>query len=201
MLRITLALLVVVAIAWLVLLSAFDNKSARGETLSYAELPPDYLFLLFPKKDCERIRAVNSKCPDRAMLVAKEEFESGFVRFSDAQVSQYMINSAALEFVPVGNAELMLKKWHAVLPNVSDYSNAEWKVVLLKSGNSEIRLTLHDSVHARQDYFIYFVKDGIVTGAQPMTVFGVFDLVLIAVLALLAAGIIWLADHSWRKSR
>lgn len=190
MLKITFVLLVIVGVAQLILTGVLDNKSARGEMRPYSELSTQYLFLLFPKRDCEQLRSAAEKCPDRAVLVAKEEIDSGMIRFSDAQDSQHMINATALEYVPAVNAEILLKNWYRVLPNVSDYSGADWKEVMLTSGTYEIRLALNDASHARKDQFVYFVKNGKVLGAKAKAVIGVFELALLTCLALLAAGVI-----------
>lgn len=191
MLRNAIVLLVVVVIARLVFLVALDVKGRKGDLLTYDKLPSHYLFLLFPKKDCEHIRSAGTKCPKRAVLVAKDEFDLGVIHFAEEKDVERTINAAALEFLPNDNAEAMLRNWYTVLPDVSNYSSAEWTKTVLSSGTSEIKLTLDDAQHARKDRFVYFVSNGKVVGAKSAVVVGVFELIIFTVLGIVAAGIIW----------
>lgn len=180
-------LLIGVLIARLLLPFALD---AKGDVLIYEKLPSQYLFLVFPKANCDQLKGINDTCPSRAVLVAKEELDSGLVQFSSTQETVKQIHTAALGYLPSANAVAMLRDWKSNL-RLSGYSDGEWESKNTAPDQYAIKLTLHNYENARREQFVYFVNNGRVLEAKSLAVVGVFELLLLTVLFLVPAAFLW----------
>jgi len=172
---------------------------AKGHVVAYQDLPQQYLFLVFPARDCENLRDSDKACPRRAILVAKEEIDSGVVQFQDNGNVERKINMSALDFLPAASGATLLSEWKKTLKS-SGYADGDWEQDLTTSGQHRIRLTLHDSQNARRDQFVYVVKDRKVVEAKTMAVVGVFELLMLLIPTLLALFIGWAVFSKWRAN-
>ena len=180
-------LLIAVLVARLLLPFALD---AKGDVLLYEKLPSQYLFLVFPKANCDQLKGIKEVCPSRAVLVAKEELDSGLVQFSSKEKVEGEINAAALSYLPSENAIAMLRDWKTNL-RLNGYSDGEWESRSTAPDQYEIKLTLHDYENARREQFVYFVKNGRVLEARSLAVVGVFELILLTALLLIPTALLW----------
>jgi len=159
----------------------------QGNRSAYGELPDRYLFLLFPKAVCGE-----SVCPDRVLLVTKQELDTGEVKFTDAAGTLRSIEAKYLTFLPEPGVEQLLKQPQKTLA-ISGYAALEWDSHPGANGETDVQLKLDDSKHARIEIYSYHISQNRVAGAEVVATRSWVDLlagmVFLAILIIVA--LIW----------
>lgn len=141
--------------------------SKKDEFTEYKNLPAHSLFLLFPKVLCASTET--ELCVNRVILVEKSELDGGIITFSDSNGVVRTVALDSLSLLPTEGTKILLHNWEKTF-KMAGYTNGTWEFVDAGSGVANIKLTLTDSKHVRQERYQYSIKNERVIRGREVTI-------------------------------